>query len=263
VDADMDSGDDQFVVRALSRGLKVLALFSVDHPEWSLADLTRATRLHKATTYRMTRTMEAEGFLVFDADTSTYHLGPSVIPLSYLAQTQAELERIAKPFMEKLAAETGETANLGVESEGAFIVIGQVLTSNAFKPAMPVGRVLTDLSSTHAKIAVAYKNPEQRARFLSRPLQANTPHSITERAKLEAELDAVAHEGVAYDLEEHGLGVSSVGAPVWGQNGTLIASLTVVAPKERFGSAEQHRCAEIVKRIAAEFSAYLGYNSPS
>ena len=34
-----------------------------------------------------------------------------MIPLSYLAQTQSELERMAKPFLEDLASQTGETAN--------------------------------------------------------------------------------------------------------------------------------------------------------
>ncbi len=163
------AADDQFVVRALCRGLRVLALFNVDHPEWSLNDLSRTTKLHKATTYRMTRTMEAEGFLIFDPDTGNYHLGPALIPMSYLAQTQSELERMAKPFLEKLASESGETANLAIETEGTFIVIGSVLTAHTFKPSLPIGRVLTDLNNAHAKLAVALKPAQERAKLLNRP----------------------------------------------------------------------------------------------
>jgi DNA-binding IclR family transcriptional regulator len=258
-DTSFEEVDDQFVVRSLSRGLKVLALFSVDYPEWSLADLARATGLHKATTYRMTRTMEAEGFLIFDPATSNYHLGPSVIPLSYLAQAHSEFEKMAKPFLEKLAAETGETANLGIESEGAFIVIGSVLTSHAFKPTLPIGRVLTDLSNSHGKLLVALKPPAERAAFLARPQPQLTPYSLVSTADIQAELDRVVEEGVAYDMEEHGLGVCAVAAPVRGSNGAVIATLSVVAPKERFGPEERLRATEIVKRVAAEFSAFLGY----
>jgi DNA-binding IclR family transcriptional regulator len=253
------AADDQFVVRALSRGLHVLALFNVDHPEWSLNELAKATKLHKATTYRMTRTMEAEGFLVFDADSGNYHLGPAVIPLSYLAQTQSELERMAKPFLEKLAAESGETANLAVETEDTFIVIGSVLTSHTFKPSLPIGRVLTDLSNAHSKLSVALKSPAERARFLNRPQPACTKYSLTDCKQIEAELERVAEEGVAYDMEEHGLGVCSVAAPVFGPKGLLIATISVVAPKERFGPEERKRATEHVKRVAAELSEYLGY----
>jgi DNA-binding IclR family transcriptional regulator len=253
-------GDDQFTVRALCRGLRVLALFNVDHPEWSLNELARTTHLHKATTYRMTRTMEAEGFLVFDPNTGAYHLGPAVIPLSYLAQKQSELERMAKPFLERLSAETGETANLAIETEGTWVVIGSVLTSHTFKPSLPTGRVLTDLSNAHAKLAVALKPPDARARFVNRPQPQLTPYSLTDRKQIEAELARVAEEGVAYDMEEHGLGVCSVAAPVFGPSGALIASISVVAPKERFGPDERKRFTEAARRVAAEFSSYLGYD---
>lgn len=254
------AGEDQFVVRALSRGLRVLALFNVDHSEWSLNELARATHLHKATTYRMTRTMEAEGFLVFDSKTGNYHLGPAVIPLSYLARTQSELERMAKPFLEKLAAESGETANLAIETEGTFIVIGSVLTSHTFKPSLPIGRVLTDLSNAHGKLSVAFKPPEERAKFLNRSQPQSTKYSLTDRKQIEAELARVAEEGVAYDMEEHGLGVCSVAAPVRGPKGTMIATISVVAPKERFGPEERKRATASAKRVAAELSEYLGYS---
>jgi DNA-binding IclR family transcriptional regulator len=259
-DGGLGGSDDQFVVRALSRGLRVLALFNVDHPEWSLNELARTTHLHKATTYRMTRTMEAEGFLVFDPDTGNYHLGPAVIPLSYLAQKQSELERMAKPFLEQLAAETGETANLAIETEGTFIVIGSVLTAHTFKPQLPIGRVLTDLSNAHGKLFVALKPPEEWKKFLSRPQPQLTPYSLTDRKQVEAELIRVAQEGVAYDMEEHGLGVCSVAAPVRGPGGAVIATVSVVAPKERFGPAERQRFTEAAQRVAAELSAYLGYS---
>ena len=259
-DPELGNGDDQFVVRALSRGLRVLALFSIDHPEWSLNELARTTHLHKATTYRMTRTMEAEGFLVFDPESGTYHLGPAVIPLSYLAQKQSELERMAKPFLEELAAETGETANLAIETEGTFIVIGSVLTSHTFKPSLPVGRVLTDLANAHGKMFVALKPREERAKFLSRPQPQLTKYTLTDRKEIEAEFARVAEEGVAYDIEEHGLGVCSVAAPVRGSNGAVLATISVVAPKERFGPEERKRFTEAAKRVGVEFSAYLGYS---
>jgi DNA-binding IclR family transcriptional regulator len=253
--------DDQFVVRSLARGLRVLSHFSVDNPEWSLASLARASGLHKATTYRVTRTMEAEGFLIFDPSTGNYHVGPSVIPLSYLATGYSEFEKMARPFLEKLAAETGETANLGVESEGSFVIIGSVLTSQTFKPSLPVGRVLADLSNSHGKLLVALKSPEERSRYLARKQPRLTQYSLVSRSEIEAELDRAAKEGVAYDLEEQGLGVCSVSAPVLGQNGAVLAALSVVAPKERFGPEDRQRATDIVKRVAAEFSAFLGYSA--
>ena len=253
-------GDDVFQVRALSRGLRVLALFTVDNPEWSLNELTRRTGLHKATTYRMTRTMEAEGFLVFDPSSGRYHLGPATIPLSFLASSQAELVRIARPYLEQLAELTGETANLAVEAEGSVVVIGQVLTSHPFKPTLPLGRVMNDLANTHGKLFAAFKSQAERARIIASPQEKLTPNTVTDPDLIAEELVRVAAEGLAFDLEEHGLGICAVAAPVRDQSGGVKATLSVVAPKERFGPHEKKKHAEAVKRIAASFSEYLGYS---
>ncbi|OFV79565.1 MAG: hypothetical protein A2W26_00145 [Acidobacteria bacterium RBG_16_64_8] len=256
-------GEDVFHVRALSRGLRLLALFAVDHPDWSLNELSRRTGLHKATTYRMTRTMEAEGFLVFDPVIGKYHLGPAVIPLSFLASSESELVRAARPYLEQLAEITGETTNLAIEVEGAAVVIGQVLTSHPFKPVLPLGRVMNDLANAHGKVFAALKSESERARILASPQEKLTPNTITNPALLAEELARVAEEGVAFDLEERTLGICAVAAPVRDQSGEVKATLSVVAPKERFGPEERERHAQAARQVAASFSEYLGYPGAS
>jgi DNA-binding IclR family transcriptional regulator len=256
----IDLDDDAFIVRALSRGLRILALFTVDHPEWGLNELSQSTGLHKATVYRMTRTMEAEGFLVFDPGTNRYHLGPSILPVTYLASSQNELIRLARPYLEELAEETGETANMAVEQDGSVVVVGQVLTPHLFKPVLPVGRVMSDLANAHAKVFLAMKAPAEQEKELRKPLARLTSNTVTDPRRVREEIQAVARDGVAFDLEEHSSSVCSVAAPVWDRNGEVRATLSVVAPTERFGPEEMKRHVEVLKRIAADMSAYLGYS---
>ena len=252
-------GGDAFQVRALSRGLRLLGLFSVDHPEWSLNELSEKTGLHKATTYRMTRTLEAEGFLVFDPSTGKYRVGPAAVPLSFLASAQSELARIARPYLEQLAELTSETANLAVEVEGSAVVIGQVLTSHPFKPSLPIGRILGDLANSHVKVFAAFKPRAERERILQHPQPKLTPNTVTDLSAVREELETVAREGIAYDVEEHGVGICSLAAPVRDQNGEVRATLSVVAPKERFDPKEMKRYAEAVRLVATAMSSYLGH----
>jgi DNA-binding IclR family transcriptional regulator len=83
---------------------------------------------------------------------------------------------------------------------------------------------------------------------------------VTDRAALAAELETVAREGVAYDIEGLYLGTCAVGAPVRDQLGAIAAAISVVVPTGRFGPAERQVCTEAVKNAAASFSAYLGWN---
>jgi DNA-binding IclR family transcriptional regulator len=239
--------------------LQVLTLFNNDRPEWTLNELSRQTGLGKTTTYRILRTMEAARFLVFKPETSAYHVGPAMFPASYLVQAQSEIARVARPFLEQVAQETGETAALAVEVDGVVVVADQVLTSHFFKPSSPIGRVLDDLGNANSKIFAAFKSEEERRAILASHHPQLTPHTITAPDDLSREFERIRRDGVAYDFEEQRLGVCAVGVPVLGPLGEVKATLTVVAPRERFDAEAMRLCTEVVRRIGASLSAYLGF----
>jgi len=109
---------------------------------------------------------------------------------------------MAKPFLEELAAETGETANLAIETEGTFIVIGSVLTSHTFSP--PAHRKGLDRSVQRPREAVCRPQASGAGEIPQRSQPQLTKYSLTDRKQVAAELARVADEGVAYDMEEHG-----------------------------------------------------------
>lgn len=241
-------------IAGLARGLQLLALFDRARPEWSLNDLVEKTGLHKSTVYRLIRTLEAERFLALDRDTGYYHLGPSMYRVAHLASADSELAHLARPHLQALAEATGETATIAVERDDSVIVIDRVLTSNPFKPVFHVGEIHGLFGNSHGKIFLAFKSPEDRARCFEAPITPLTANTIVDPVLYQRDLDRIMAEGVAYDLEEESLGFCGVSAPVWGPASEVIASMSVVAPRERFGYAEQRRYADAVKAEAAAFS---------
>jgi IclR family acetate operon transcriptional repressor len=206
----------------------------------------------------MLRTLEWKGFLSFDPVTELYHIGPATIPGAYLSLSYVGFSRSTHPILERLATVTGETVELAVEGKGGAVVVDSVATSHPFKPDLPLGRVLRDLANSAMKVLVAYRSDAERARTINGLHSKLTPSTITDPAKIAAELNAVVREGLAYDLEEQNVGVCAVSAPVFGSDGTVRAAVTVVAPAERFGFRERRKRAEAVKNTAVELSRYLG-----
>lgn len=249
--------ENELYVQALARGLTILALFDVEHPEWSLNDICLRTGISKTTAYRMLRTLEWKGFVAFDADTERYHLGPAMIPGAYLSLSYVSFVRSTHPFLEDLAVSTGETVELTVESAQGAVVVDQVATSHPFKPNLPTGRILRNVANSAVRMWVAMRPEEERARLLREPQIKFTPHTTTDPAELTAMLERAAADGVAYDIEEQDLGVCAVSAPVFGPGGDILAVLTVVAPSDRFGPEGQARNTEAVKKKAAEMTAYF------
>lgn len=249
--------DSDLFVRALARGLTILALFDVEQPEWSLNEICARTGISKTTAYRMLRTLEWKDFVVFDADTERYHLGRANIPGAYLALSYVGFVRGAHPFLEELAEATGETVELTVAGAGGAVVVDQVATTHAFKPNLPIGRILSSVANSSLRMHVAYRPEAGRQKILRSAQLRLTPHTVTDPQEIERQLAAAVREGVSYDMEEQDLGVCAVSAPVFGPDGDVKAVVTVVAPSERFGPRERKRKAEAVKNTAAEMTRYL------
>lgn len=258
--AEPRDSDGGYSVRSLVRGLRILKCFDVDHPEWGLVELSRQTKLHKATSYRLVKTLEAEGFIEFDQDTGRFHLGSALLQIAYLVSSHSELARIAHPYMEQLASETGETVDLSVWADNGALFIDEVLTSNPFKPAASVGRVFKDFGNVHSKVLLAFGPESRRARFFAHGVEQRTPFTIVDPQKIAEELRKVVSEGIAYDLQEQAMGICAVGAPIRSFSGEVIASLAVVASEERFGPSEMKKHANSLKETAKAISRALGYS---
>jgi DNA-binding IclR family transcriptional regulator len=260
IEGGTEEGSDLFV-QALGRGLTILTLFDVEHPEWGLDEVSRRTGISKTTAYRMLRTLEWKGFLSFDPTTERYHIGPATIPVAYLTLSYVGFARLTHPILEQLASTTGETVELAVEGKGGAVVVDQVATSHPFKPNIPLGRVLRNLANSAMKVLAAYKPQAEREALIQGPHLQLTPNTVIEPAKIAAELNAVARDGLAYDFEEQDLGVCAVSSPIFGSNGEVKAVVTVVAPAERFGARERRRKTEAVKQAAAELSRLFSQGS--
>jgi DNA-binding IclR family transcriptional regulator len=250
---------DPLSVRALTRGLAILGLFDVDHREWTIDEMTEQTGLVRMTVYRMARTLESMAFLVRDTSTNRYRLGPAALAMCYVSDDQSDFIKAARPYLEALVQETGESVTLAVEVDGYPVCVDIINTTRPFKRQTAPGRILGDIATVHGKIFAAHKPPAERDAILAKPRSHTTPHTVTDIDQIRSELEQVASEGVAYDMEGAYLGLCSVGAPVRDQFGAVAATIAVVIPAGRYGEKERDLCTKAVKAAAASFSGYLGW----
>jgi IclR family KDG regulon transcriptional repressor len=250
---------DAFQVRALTRGLSILCLFDVDHREWTIDEMAEQTGLVRMTVYRMARTLESMAFLVRNSSTNRYRLGPATIAMRYVSDDQSGFVNAARPFLESLVRDTGESVTLAVEVDSYPVCVDIINTTRPFKRRTAPGRILGDVATVHGKIFTAFKSPEERRAILAKPALMRTSDTLADREAVVAELDEVARDGVAYDIEGTYVGLCAVGAPVRDQFGAVVAAVSVVMPAGRFGPSEKVLCTEAVKKAATSFSAYLGW----
>lgn len=256
--SDEESG---FFVRALARGLSILALFDVEHPEWGLNEICERTGISKTTAYRMLRTLEAKDFLLYDAKSERYHLGGATIPVAYLTLSYVGFVRATHPFLEQLGKATGEMVELTVGSVEGAVVVDEVATIHPFRLNRPTGRILSSLANSSFRMHVAYRPPAEQRRIVAAfQQQTNSKTESDALTVVEEVLGRLASErkqGLAFDLEEQDRGVCAVSAPVLERDGTLKSVITVVAPAERFGPRMRKTKVEALRSVAADMTKYL------
>jgi DNA-binding IclR family transcriptional regulator len=81
-------------------------------------------------------------------------------------------------------------------------------------------------------------SPEEAEQLIPDGIDPLTSHTIVDRAVLLEEIDLVRATGVAYDHQEHTLGVSAVGAAMRDAGGSM-AAVTVAMPAARLEGQEE------------------------
>lgn len=109
----MGRKDRQFV-DALARGLGILEAFSRSSRPLSNGEIAQMARLAPSTVTRLTHTLTVLGYLRFDRNVRRYILTPKNLTLGYPVLAGLSLLDRARPVLERLASETGETAALAV-----------------------------------------------------------------------------------------------------------------------------------------------------
>jgi DNA-binding IclR family transcriptional regulator len=247
-------------VRTAARALRA---FSGADTELGVAELARRLGTSKSTAHRVLATLAAERLLEQDATSGKYRLGLSLYELGSAVSEHVDLHQAALPVLTTLRHRTGEMVHVAV-LDGLEVVYVERLESHHMLPVFRrVGhRLPAHVTSSGKALLAALPRDVLVARLEDHTLVAWTPRTITSRPVLLAELDRVARRGWASNIEEGQLGVSSVGAPVRGPDGAVMAAVSVVGDVARMRGATMQQAAALVVEAAAVISTRLGFHPP-
>lgn len=100
------------------------------------------------------------------------------------------------------------------------------------------------------KAMMAFLPEQEQKEYTSRPLEPYTETTITDSQTLLKELETIRQRGYAIDDMEHEYGVVCIGVPVFGNDGRVVAAVSVSAPSLRL---KKH----IIKIYAGKIQTYL------
>jgi DNA-binding IclR family transcriptional regulator len=245
-------------VRSVDRAVAILDLLG--QGGWRTgAEVARELGVHRSTALRLLATLERHSLVERDPRTARYRLGPRLAQLASVVTGELDLRAVARPVCEELATAAGETATLDVLVGDVIVPIEQATASTSVVSVNWLGRRTPVHGTASGKAILAFGPAAVRERLLSLPLDVLTPHTVTDRARLEAELDEARRTGLARTHEELEVGLDAVAAPVFGAHGEVVAALDVSGPSHRLrGAFELDR---LTRERAADLSRRLGFRA--
>lgn len=220
-------------VAAVDRALAILDAFTEQDHTLSLAELARRTGYYKSTLLRLAASLERRGYLARLEDRS-WRLGPAASRLGAVYQIAYELGDLVEPVLQKLAAETGETASFNVRDGGVRVCLYRVESTQRLRDHVRQGEVLPLDRGAGGKVLLAFSGEPG------------------------ADFDLIRERGVYTAFGQRDPQLGGISAPVFGVRGRLVGALTISFPLSRLDREAAAGLEPVVVGHAADITARLG-----
>ncbi len=209
-----------------------------------------------STAHRLLAMLAHHDLVAQDSESKAYRAGPALLKIGLKAAKNLDMRVLARPFLEALRDQTGETVHLAVLKGKEVLFIDCAESPNALRVASRAGTLmLAHCTSVGKAMLAAQPDSVLKSTYRSAKLPAITEHSVTQRSQLFAQLDEVRHVGYARNSSESELGVGSVSAAVRDSIRRPVAGISIAVPLVRMPEQRWAVLAEAVVRTARSIEA--------
>jgi IclR family KDG regulon transcriptional repressor len=245
----------------VGKALDVLEQVATFERPVRFGELQEKSPYPKATLYRFLQTLTNQGMLSYEPDRQTYAMGMRLVRLAHAAWTTSSLAPIARPYLDQLSAETGETVHLAQLDASQVLYVDK---RNAAKPVemySQAGKVGPAYCTGVGKAMLAFVEDDVLDRAIAQQsFHRFTPSTLNSPESLREELTAIRARGYAFDREEHEPGIVCIAVPVLTNGGRMLGALSVTGPTSRTSLDQLEtlapRVLETAKRIGEEAEAW-------
>ena len=242
-------------VKSLHRAIDLLLAFQAQR-ELAVEELAKILGWPTSSVYRFVRVLRDRGLLSSVPESKKYTLGSVLCQLARAGGP--DLPQLARPALERLTGETGETSFLSVRSGWEARYAACVESPESIRFTAPIGRHFPLYAGASGKVILAFmEEDELRAYMRTVKLKRLGASTIVDRAKLEKALSAIRGRGYDFTQEERHQGAWGLAAPILDADNVALGSVAITGLRFRPPQKKLPRFISLVKAAAAEISEKL------
>lgn len=251
-------------VKSAQRVLAILDLLTAREAPATFTEIAATLGYPRSSLHSLLATLAASGWVELDPLSRRYTLGIRAWQAGHAYLRAVDLADRARPHMETVRDQLGETVQLAVLDGRHNVYVAKVDGSQMLVLASAVGRRLAAHATGVGKVLLADLPAAERQALLSgQPLERFTAHTLADLGRLEEELALVRERGHSVDNEEYTEGVRCVAVPVRDHTGRAVAAMSVSVPTIRFDQSRADEALAGLTAAATALSTALGCPVPS
>ena len=243
-------------VQSVERALSILRALSTGPAR--VTEIASRTNLPKSTVSRLLATLEHLDAVEQAGNGGPYRLGSLVAEIAGATGPTRALPELAQPFLAELSLLTGEAAGLSVREGNMVRYLAQTTPADEVQVRDWTGAEIPVHVTPSGLVILAHLPEAEVDEILAQPLPRYTDATVTDPDTIRARLVVIRDAGSIWLRGEFAADASSVAAPVFGRDGSVLAAIHAHGPSYRFpGERSPAVVAGDVRAVAARLSERL------
>ncbi|RVU13782.1 IclR family transcriptional regulator [Methylobacterium oryzihabitans] len=256
-----DSAEEAAGAGPLDRYMAVLELVAAFPDAITMSDVCTLLDLPKTTAHRLLAGLLRAGLVQGGGRHRTYSLGTRLVRLLHASAEDGWIVALARPALEALTAERGETCYLTRLMGPAVRVVFSVSPEVQWRSYVQPGLEMPPHAAATAKAILAFQEPALIGKALERDLPALTSQTRTARDAVLRDYDEVRAKGYGTCISEIDEGLGALGVPVRLDDGPVLYSVGLTGPVQRVFNDDLPARLAGLERAAATLGRALSHGS--
>lgn len=257
VGEDTRGKDPTYRIASVDSALRLLWMFRAQSV-WTVSEVADELGVARSTAHRLLAMLQHHGFVQQNASTKAYGQGRGLLEIGLAAIRDLKIREVARPDLEWLVREVGETAHLIVLQGTRTLIVDAVESPQALRVGGRIGGSAPPNCTSAGKALLAPMPRSRVAALLGPdPLEQLTPRSIGTLAELHRELELVRRLGYARNTGERESWTAAVSVAIATPGDVTPAAITINAPEVRMPEERIAELVEAARKAAARVAQRL------
>jgi IclR family KDG regulon transcriptional repressor len=247
-------------VDSVNKAFAILEVFLNNDDALSINNISKLSGINSGTVHRITSILVKRGYVVQPKKRDKYSLSTAkLVEFAKIVRHKLKIKSIASPYLRELSQTVDEAVAIAnLLGHVAFNIA--IINPDHIISLRPDSATLSLYSTGLGKIFLAYMSEKELQDYTNTiVLKPRTPNTVTKVEVLKRQLKQIRRDGIAFEDEEHELGIRTVSAPIRDWEDNIAAAISVVGPSVRMTKQRMLEIAPVVKDYALKISNALGY----